>query len=201
TSWIDAERRALVHRSRYSTISPEGGAIVPWSVYPTWRETSCCAFRSDIHEGASVKTGARRVRDFPNIHPASPASAGRHETVSGRSHSRQRRRSAPCRTPGCDLSPALDLDQSSCRPASRPLVLFAAVRRRFMPPAHREASGGPGGEGPPPAVPSPQEGGPQAPPGPPEPGYPAAGLRQFAIATPSSHRVPRFSIAHITRTR
>jgi hypothetical protein len=32
--------------------------------------------RSDIHEGASVKTGARRLRDFPNIHSASPAWRG-----------------------------------------------------------------------------------------------------------------------------
>src|SRR5262249_16549510 len=99
------------------------------------------------------------------------------------------------------LSPALDLDQSSCRPTSRPLVLFAAVRGRLVPPAHREASGGPGGEGPPPAVPSPQEGGPRAPLGPSEAGSPAAGPRQFAIAMPSSHSVPRFSIAHITPTR
>jgi hypothetical protein len=26
------------------------------------------ALRSDIHEEASVKTGARRLRDFPDIH-------------------------------------------------------------------------------------------------------------------------------------
>jgi hypothetical protein len=37
------------------------------------------ALKSDIHEGASVKAGARRVRDSPNIHSASPAQAGRHE--------------------------------------------------------------------------------------------------------------------------
>jgi hypothetical protein len=42
-------------------------------------ETTARAW-SDIHEGASVKTGARRDRDFPNIHSASPALAGRHET-------------------------------------------------------------------------------------------------------------------------
>src|SRR5262249_14413993 len=33
-----------------------------------------------------------------------------HERVCGCSHSHQRRRTAPCRTPGCNLSPALDLD-------------------------------------------------------------------------------------------
>jgi hypothetical protein len=38
------------------------------------------ALKSDIHEEAFVKAGARRVRDFPNIHSASPALAGRHET-------------------------------------------------------------------------------------------------------------------------
>src|SRR5262249_47374116 len=38
-----------------------------------------CVLRSDIHEGAAVKAGARRVRDFPDIHSASPAAAGRHE--------------------------------------------------------------------------------------------------------------------------
>ena len=32
-----------------------------------------------IHEGASVKTGARRARDCPDIHPASSAAAERHE--------------------------------------------------------------------------------------------------------------------------
>jgi hypothetical protein len=34
--------------------------------------------RSDIHEEASVKTGARRLRDFPDIHSASAAQAARH---------------------------------------------------------------------------------------------------------------------------
>jgi hypothetical protein len=65
------------------------------------------ARRSDIHEGAAVKAGAGRARDFPDIHSASPAEAGRHEAVYGCSHSHQRRRNAPCRTPGCHLSPAL----------------------------------------------------------------------------------------------
>jgi methyl-accepting chemotaxis protein len=36
--------------------------------------------RSNIHEEAFVKAGARRVRAFPNIHSASPTAAGRHET-------------------------------------------------------------------------------------------------------------------------
>ena len=35
--------------------------------------------RSDIHEEVSVKTGARRARDFPDIHSASSAAAERHE--------------------------------------------------------------------------------------------------------------------------
>jgi hypothetical protein len=69
-----------------------------------------CARRSDIHEEVFVKTGARRLRDFPDIHSASAAAAARHESVCGCPHSHQRRRSAPCRTPGCNLSPALDLD-------------------------------------------------------------------------------------------
>jgi hypothetical protein len=33
------------------------------------------AHRSDIHEEPSVKTGARRLRDFPDIHSASSAAA------------------------------------------------------------------------------------------------------------------------------
>jgi hypothetical protein len=41
------------------------------------------ARRSDIHEGVSVKTGARRARDFPDIPSASPAAAERHETLCG----------------------------------------------------------------------------------------------------------------------
>src|SRR6185436_19064795 len=73
-------------------------------------ESSSCAHRSDIHEEDSVKTGARRKRDFPNIHSASSVSAERHECVCGCSHLRRRRRNAPCRTSGCNLSPALDLD-------------------------------------------------------------------------------------------
>jgi hypothetical protein len=35
-----------------------------------------CARRSDVHEEASVKTGARRLRDFPDIHSALSAWAG-----------------------------------------------------------------------------------------------------------------------------
>jgi len=34
---------------------------------------SRCAHRSDIHEEPSVKTRARRLRNFPNIHSASSA--------------------------------------------------------------------------------------------------------------------------------
>jgi hypothetical protein len=34
---------------------------------------------SDIHEEASVKTGARRARNFPDIHSASSTLAERHE--------------------------------------------------------------------------------------------------------------------------
>lgn len=69
-----------------------------------------CTHRSDIHEEGSVKIGARRARDFPDIHSASSAAAQRHECVCGCSHSHRRRRNAPCRTSGCNLSPALDLD-------------------------------------------------------------------------------------------
>src|SRR5215207_3881885 len=69
--------------------------------------------RSDVHEEASVKTGARRLRDFPDIHSASSAMAERHERVCGRPHSLPRRRDAPRRTSGCDLGPALDLDLDS----------------------------------------------------------------------------------------
>src|SRR5271165_563532 len=75
------------------------------------------ALRSDIHEEASVKTGARRSRDFPDIHSASSALAERHEGVCGRSHSIPRRRDAPRRTSGCDLGPATDLDLDSLLPA------------------------------------------------------------------------------------
>ena len=75
-----------------------------------------CAHRSDIHEEASVKTGARRLRDFPDIHSASSAMAERHERVCGRSHSIPRRRDAPRRTSGCDLGPATDLDLDSLLP-------------------------------------------------------------------------------------
>jgi hypothetical protein len=92
--------------------------------------------RTDIHEEGSVKIGARRARDFPDIHSASSAAAERHESVCGCSHSRRRRRDAPCRTPGYNLSPALDLDVEphiSCNCSSSPLPPAAgfavAVRR------------------------------------------------------------------------
>jgi hypothetical protein len=72
--------------------------------------------RSDIYEEASVKTGARPLRDFPDIYSASSAMAEHQETLCGRSHSIPRRRDAPRRTSGCDLSPALDLDLDSLLP-------------------------------------------------------------------------------------
>jgi hypothetical protein len=68
------------------------------------------AHRSDVHEEASVKTGARRWRDFPDIHSASSAKAERHARIFGRSHSTPRRRDAPRRTSGCDLGPGLAED-------------------------------------------------------------------------------------------
>src|SRR5262249_455125 len=92
---------------RPSGINAGGGAGQLTSVR-LWR--SSCTRRADIHEEASVKPRARRNRDFPDIHSASSAFAERHEKVCGCSHSHQRRRTAPCRTPGCNLSPALDLD-------------------------------------------------------------------------------------------
>src|SRR6516165_6261383 len=80
-------------------------------------EVGTCARRSDIHEEASVKTGASRLRDIPDIHSASSAMAEHHERVCGRSHSTPRRRIAPRRTSGCDLGPALDLDLDRLLPA------------------------------------------------------------------------------------
>jgi hypothetical protein len=71
--------------------------------------------RSDVHEEAPVKTGARRWRDFPDIHSASSARAERPERVCGRSPSIPRRRDAPRRTSGCDLGPAFDLDLDDLR--------------------------------------------------------------------------------------
>jgi hypothetical protein len=41
-------------------------------------ETLACV-GSDIHEEASVKTGARRARNFPDIHSASSVVTERHE--------------------------------------------------------------------------------------------------------------------------
>src|SRR5262249_1622210 len=83
---------------------------------PTNREPRC-ARRSDVHEETPVKTGARRLRDFPNIHSASSAMAEHHESVCGRSHSTPRRRNAPRRTSGCDLGPATDRDLDSLLPS------------------------------------------------------------------------------------
>ena len=128
-------------------------------------------------------TGARRDRDVPDIHPASPAVAGRHETLCGCSHSRPRRRTAPCRTSGCNLSPALDLDSEALLHGLRcagPCGLLRATRRaapwamtRMPAPASRGV-GRAGRIGPKPARPSPQASGPQAPPGPPDACPPAS---------------------------
>jgi hypothetical protein len=85
-----------------------------------------CAPRSDGHEEASVKNGASRLRDIPDIHSASSAVAEHHERVSGRSHSTPRRRIAPRRTSGCDLSPATDLDLDSLLRISRPTSKMVA---------------------------------------------------------------------------
>ena len=91
------------------------GALPLALQFPHWSVRSGCllARRSDVHEEASVKTGARRLRDFPDIHSASSATAERHARVCGRSHSTPRRRNAPRRTSGCDLGPAPDLDLDS----------------------------------------------------------------------------------------
>jgi hypothetical protein len=100
------------------------------------------ARRSDIHEGVFVKTGARRARDYPNIHSASSALAERHETLCGRSHSHRRRRTAPCRASGCDLSPALDLDvplpTSSLSLGRSPPKPKGAACATSVPPRHQD---------------------------------------------------------------
>jgi hypothetical protein len=66
--------------------------------------------RFDVHEEASVKTGARRWRDFPDIPSASSASTERHERIFGSSHSLSRRHAAPRRTSAWDLGPGLAED-------------------------------------------------------------------------------------------
>jgi len=87
------------------------------------------ALRSDIHEEPPVKTGARRSRDFPDIHSASSAAAERHERVCGCSHSHQRRRNAPCRASGCNLSPALDLDMKLLEPnRASPTIACSSIQ-------------------------------------------------------------------------
>src|SRR5262245_28592249 len=53
--------------------------------------------------------------------------AERHEKVCGCSHSHRRRRNAPWRTPGCNLSPALDLDVELLEP-NRVSSLLTPVR-------------------------------------------------------------------------
>jgi len=177
--------------------------------------------RSDIHEEAFVKTGARRLRDYPDIHSASAARAARHERVCGCPHSHQRRRTAPCRTPGCNLSPALDLD---VEPSSDRCGAPGTA-----PGNREEASGGPGGGNEPPvagteAAKSRQEvrrvsprlrhlahadsikDSPPASPSPPPPQFASGQPREpafgwLARAGFSCHSVPRRSRAHITRTR
>src|SRR5215469_10009701 len=87
------------------------GSRLPHSDYPLFLNAGIAnALRSDVHEEASVKTGARRLRDFPDIHSASSATAEHHERVCARSHSIPGRRIAPRRTSGCNLSLPPDLD-------------------------------------------------------------------------------------------
>jgi hypothetical protein len=68
TDLLPARQVRLVVLARFGAIRLSAQAKVP------------NALRTDIHEEAFIKAGARRVRDFPNIHSASPAQAGRHET-------------------------------------------------------------------------------------------------------------------------
>jgi hypothetical protein len=108
-----SDRQEAEHRIPVMSRLPNGNDYTSqWK-----RHRGPCALRSDVHEEASVKTGARRSRDFPDIHSASSATAERHEGVCGRSHSIPRRRDAPRRTSGCDLSPATDLDLDGLLPA------------------------------------------------------------------------------------
>jgi hypothetical protein len=100
-----------------------------WGRVAGLNRATSCALRSDVHEEASVKTGARRSRDFPDIHSASSATAERHERVCGRFHSIPRRRNAPCRTPGYDLSPA------QLVPVSRAFRMAAALRFDVLSPS------------------------------------------------------------------
>jgi hypothetical protein len=107
---------ALLRRNRTAELANR----IPSALGPSPWPTNCeprCVLRSDVREEAFVKTGARRLRDFPDIHSASSAMAERHERVCGRSHSTPRRRIAPRRTSGCDLGPATDLDLDSLLPA------------------------------------------------------------------------------------
>ena len=72
-----------------------------------------------VHEETSVKTKSKTITGLPR-HPFGIIRvAERHERICGCSHSHQRRRIAPCRTPGCNLSPALDLDVDPVEPCSR----------------------------------------------------------------------------------
>jgi hypothetical protein len=99
-----------------------------------------CALRSDVHEETSVKTGARRLRDFPDIHSPSSALATRHESVCGRSHSTPRRRIAPRRTSGCDLIPEAvgqRLEDSRNLVVRRPCALGAVGRHAWPSPTLR----------------------------------------------------------------
>jgi hypothetical protein len=72
-----------VYLHKYTTMFEWGSnakratAAFPWALLGVKSATICptraaflssCALRSDVHEEAPVKTGARRLRDFPDIH-------------------------------------------------------------------------------------------------------------------------------------
>ena len=102
----------VVYGSRQHIQDTRGGPATGQSTVTACRFTGpgriLPRVRSDIHEEPPVKIGARRARDLPNIHPASPATARRNERVCGCPHSHRRRRGAPCRTPGCNLMTPFD---------------------------------------------------------------------------------------------
>src|ERR1043165_747103 len=107
---------------RENGVATEGNALDAAFPLPEQRRHPRMPARVGLHEEASVKTKSKTITGLPR-HPFGIIRvAERHERICGCSHSHQRRRNAPCRTPGCNLSPALDLDVDPVEPCSRYLL-------------------------------------------------------------------------------
>jgi hypothetical protein len=121
-----AARGGLQLKARVISENREDVSVLPRTAESGGGRTAS-ARQSDVHEETPVKTGARRLRYFPDIHSASSVRAERHESVCGSSRTTPRRRNATRRTSGCDPSPATDPDMDGIAPLAAYVITTSGL--------------------------------------------------------------------------